>query len=154
MMQKSLIEINGIKYMSPKAAGGLWGMSSQKVTTECKAGRIVGATKDSGGHWIIPIDSKKPLDRETIRKTLVALLAMKNRPGTSLFDESGADDLFAYLRDIGLVEGSSLTSASLTNAGMDIATSGKRVKIDWFNAGATIIGIVGSAASIWSAIPK
>lgn len=154
MLQKTLIEIDGKMYMSPKAAGDLWDLSPQKVTAECKAGRIVGATKDSGNHYIIPIDSRKPLDNETIRKILIALLAIKNKPGNDLFDEKGADDLFGYLRDIGLLEGHDLKTATLTIKGMELATAGNPVEVDWINAGVTIISIIGSLASIWGVIPK
>lgn len=50
----------------------------------------------------------KPLDGETIRRTLIALLAMKNKPGNDLLDETGAIDLFQYLQGIGLLEGTDL----------------------------------------------
>lgn len=154
MLQKTLIEIDGKKYMSPKAAGDLWDMSPQKVAAECKAGRIVGATKDSGGHFIIPIEARKPLDAETIRKVLIALLAMKNKPGTNLLDENGATELHEYLRDIGLVEGQNLRMAVLTNKGMELATTGKLVEVDWPNAAVNVISIIGSLASIWGIILK
>lgn len=154
MIQKTLIEIDGKKYMSPKAAGDLWDMTSQKVAAECKAGRVVGATKDSGGHYIIPIEARKPLDSDTIRRTLIALLAMKNRPGNHLLDETGAPELFEYLQGIGMLEGTDLNTAQLTDKGMEIATAGKPILIDWVNAGVTVIGVLGSLASIWSVIPK
>lgn len=140
--------------MSPKAAGDLWEISHQAVTSACKDGRIAGVAKDSSGHFIIPIDTWKPLDRESIRKVLVSLLAIKNRPGSQMLDQNGSNELFQYLHDIGLLEGNDLWTASLTNRAMEIATSGERIQIDWPNAAVTILGVLGSLASLWSAIPK
>ena len=151
MKQKSLIDINGITYMSVKAAGERWNISSGKVSQACKDGRVSGAIKDSSNHYIIPMDSKKPLDKEMIRMTMIALLAIKNRPDTSLSLDN-TDDLFLYLQAIDLIEGVDLYSSTLTNKGMELATSGKVISIDWKNAATTIIGIIGSLASIWSSI--
>ncbi len=152
MNRKVLVEIDGKKYMSPKAAGDLWDMSTQKVTAECKAGRVAGATTDTGGHYIIPIDAKKPLDSETIRKILISLLAMKNRPGSEFIDEEGAFELHDYLCDIGLIEGDDLKTAILTNKGMELATSGKPIEVDWVNASLTVFNILGTIMSIWGAV--
>ena len=154
MKQKSLIELNGIKYMSPKAAGDLWDMSSQKVTADCQAGRVVGAVKDSGNHFIIPVDSPKPLDRETIRRTLVALLAMKNKPGKYGSNCANESKLFDYLCGLNLLEGRNLYSAELTERGMEFATSGKPVRINWIDAGVTVLNILGSLSSIWGLLSK
>lgn len=70
--------------MSTKAVADLWSLSSQRVAATCKDGRVVGACKDLNGHYIISVDTKKPLDKETIRTILISLLAMKNRPGNRL----------------------------------------------------------------------
>lgn len=148
MRQRTLTEINGITYMSPKAAGDWWNISPQKVTAACKDARVVGATKDSGNRWIIPIDSPHPLEKEQIRQVLIAVLAVKNRPGTRLPD--GTEQLCDYLRSINLLEGTD----TLTDRGMQLATAGETVSVDWKNAGATILSVIGSLASIWSAIPK
>ena len=112
MRQRTLTEINGITYMSPKATGDKWDMSSQKVTAACKDARVVGATKDSGNHWIIPIDSPYPLGKEQIRQVLIAILAVKNKPGIRY--PEGTEQLFGYLRDIGLLE----KTNTLTDRGM------------------------------------
>ena len=148
MRQRMLTELNGITYMSPKAAGDKWNMSPQKVTAACKDARVVGAIKDSGNRWIIPIDSPCPLEKEQIRTALIAVLAAKNWPGTRL--PGGTDLLFDYLRAIDLLEGTD----TLTDKGMQLATAGKSASIDWKNAGATILSVIGSLASIWSVIPK
>lgn len=153
MKQKALVEIDGKKYMSPKAAGDLWSMSHQAVTAACNEGRVEGVARDSGNHFIIPIDAKKPIEKETIRKILISLLAMKNRPGSELLNHSGADELFSYLESIGLIEGNDLWTAALTNKGMEWATSGARIQIDWVNAGITLLSVLRSLASIWSAMP-
>jgi len=147
-MQKSLVEINGIKYMSPKAAGDMWGMNCQKVTSACKDGRVVGAVKDSSNHFIIPINSLHPLEKEQIRTILIALLVTKNNTKVSL--PSGIEQLLDYLRSIGLIEGRD----TLTDKGMKLATSGKEIQIDWKNVAMNILGIISNLASIWSAIPK
>ena len=67
-MMRALAEINGVKYMAPKAAGDLWKISRQRVTAACKDGRVVGVCFDLKGHYMIPVNSKKPLERETIRE--------------------------------------------------------------------------------------
>ena len=143
MRQRVLTEINGITYMSPKAAGDKWNMSPQKVIAACKDGRVVGATKDSK-FWIIPVDSPHPLEKEQIRQILIAILAVKNRPETRLPD--GTEQLFGYLRDIGVLEGID----TLTDRGMEMATTGKRVTLNWKDTSETILGMIGSLASIWS----
>jgi len=132
--------------MSPKAAGDKWNMSPQKVTAACKDGRVVGATKDSSDRYIIPIDSPHPMEKEQIRMTLIAILALKNRPESRLPD--GIEQLFSYLRDIELLEGKD----TLTDKGMDWATSGNKVDVNWVNASTTILGVLGSLASIWSVV--
>lgn len=148
MKQRALVEINGITYMSPKAAGDKWELSSQKVTAACRDGRVVGAIKDSSDRFVIPIDSPPPLEKEQIRQALIAILALKNRPGTRLTGET--NQLFGYLRAIGVLEGAD----TLTDKGMGWATAGESVKVDWKNASVTILGVIGSLASIWSVIPK
>lgn len=131
-----------------KAAGDKWNMSTQKVTAACKDGRVVRAMKDSGNRWIIPIDSPHPLEKEQIRQILIAILAVKNRPETRL--PNGTERLFGYLRAIDLLEG----TETLTERGMQLATVGESVSIDWKNVSATILSVIGSLASIWGVIPQ
>ena len=94
------------------------------------------------------IDSLCPLEKETIRQALISILAIKNRPQTNLPD--GTDRLFDYLRGIGMIEGDNI----LTDKGMVMATSGVAVKVNWLNAGLTILIVLGSLASIWGVLPK
>lgn len=157
MRQKTLCEIGGVKYMAPKAAADLWNMNTQAITAACMDGRVAGAIKDSSNHYIIPINAKAPLQRETIRTVLISLLAMKNRPGEIPNDllnthQLDAKALFDYLRSTGYLEGNSLMNSVLTNKAMELATSGNSINVDWLNAGITILNVIGSLASIWGAL--
>lgn len=162
LFQLPLIEINGVRYMSPKAAAGIWvGLTWQKIVAECKAGKVLGATKDSSNKWIIPADAKRPLDNLEIRKILISLLWLKNKPGT-VVEEVQREQLLEvldYLRDTGFIEpyssenGISLIGLTLTDKGMHLATEGKKTGIDWVNAGITLVQVLGSIASIWGVVP-
>ena len=73
---------------------------------------------------------------------------VKNRPETRL--PNGTERLFGYLRAIDLLEG----TETLTERGMQLATVGESVSIDWKNVSATILSVIGSLASIWGVIPQ
>lgn len=152
--QKPLVEIEGKQYMSPKAAAGLWGLSTQKVVVECKKGKILGACKDSKDAWIIPIDAKKPVSDEDIRSFLVALLAIKNKPGTGVENEKTIRAVLEYLEKLDYIEpiedvnSMDLSSIVLSGKGMEVATSGKKTVINWASAGIELLQIAGSIASI------
>lgn len=158
--QKNICEIAGKRYMSPSVAGELWNMKYQAVTNACIDGRIIGAYRDSGNRWIIPIDAVKPLDLENIRQILISTLALKNR--NSDIAGSWSPDVitvYDYLIEIGMFEPTENLSANtlknlvLTDKGMRIATEGKKMNIDLMNAGVTIVQVVASVITIWQALP-
>ena len=159
-MQKSIVEINGITYMSPAAAADKWSnISRQKIVAECKAGKVIGACVDSSNKWIIPIDAHPPIDDESIRKVLISLLCLKNKPDIQMVDinKNQIELVVDYLRKTGYlesnndVETSELKDLVLTDKGIHVATEGKQMNLDWVNAGATLIQVIGSIASIISA---
>ena len=53
-----------MEYMDVKRAAEVWLLSERRITALCRNGRIVGAKK-SGKTWMIPDDTKKPLDGRT-----------------------------------------------------------------------------------------
>lgn len=143
MLKRTICEIDGKQYMIPKVAGDKWNMKYQTVTQACKDGRIVGAAHDSNNHWLIPIDAKPPLEEETIRKALIALLGLKNRPDI-LFEAPNSmeiGELLRYLSGLGYIEGTSIQDFKLTESGMKKATSGRPVNIDWLNLSLAIVNI-------------
>lgn len=159
MSQKTLTKIGDVTYMSPKSAGDLWGMTHQKVTAECKAGKVIGAIKDSKNGWIIPINATKPLNEEEIRGLLILVLMLKNKhaeiPNTINMERMKS--LFQGLVGYRYIEPFDLTSGViypgdfvLTDEGMNIATSGKKVTMDWRNWTLQFYNGVGTLASIAS----
>ncbi len=155
-VQRNLIEINGIKYMTPKTAGDLWDMSRQAVVQACKNGYVVGACKDSMDKWIIPVETVRPLNKEDIRQLRGGILTLKNKQmpavGISL-DE--AKIVYGYLSDIGLIEMldelsiDNIKDLVLTEEGMGIATDGKQIIIDWVKTGITVIQLAASVLTIY-----
>lgn len=118
------------------------------LVTICKSD-----TKDTSGRYIIPVDTWKPMDKESIRTVLVALLAIKNRPESISAAPTGINELKEYLAASGYIEDCiEFNSAILTDRGMDVATSGKAISIDWPNAAQKIISVLGSVASLWGLI--
>ena len=158
-MQKKLIEINGCKYMSTPTAADLWDMKSKDVARACRENRVIGAFKDSSSKWLIPVNTKKPLSMEYIRRLLIGLLRIKNRP--ELMDVcnsiSDAEEVYGYLSDIGFVEmpdelsKESIREMALTDEGMIIATEGGKTGIDWNNP-VLILGLIADVMSIWQTI--
>ncbi len=53
-----------MEYIDVHQASVLWGMNERRVTALCRNGRIPNAKKD-GKIWLIPNDTKKPLDGRT-----------------------------------------------------------------------------------------
>lgn len=49
-------------YMTLKQASEKWGVTSRRINYLCSDGRIPGAVK-MGTVWLIPKDSKKPVDK-------------------------------------------------------------------------------------------
>lgn len=160
MKQKSLIDIDGKTYMSPSAAADKWcNISRQKIVSECKAGKIIGACQDSGKKWIIPIDTPQPIDNEAIRKILISILCIKNNSNwhTSESDKEKIKLVVDYLVGTGFleqpnVETDDVGNLVLTDKGIHLATEGKKININWVNAGITLIQVIGSVASIWSLV--
>ncbi len=160
MKQRTIFEIGGKTYMSPKAAEDKWNnISRQKIVAECEAGKIIGAQRDSTNKWIIPIEALQPIDDEAIRKILISLLCLKNNPNLEINDgESEQIELVVdYLKKTGFLENDSSTNLRnlvLTEKGIHLATEGKKLQLDWLNAGITLAQVVGSIASIWSAVQQ
>ncbi len=48
-------------YLTVREAGEKWGITSRMVNYYCSEGRIDGAVK-KGNLWLVPKDSKKPVD--------------------------------------------------------------------------------------------
>lgn len=154
--QKKLCEINGKKYMSPGGAKDLWGISTQKITAACLAGRVEGACTDSSGKWIIPIDSRKPLEAEVIRRIMISLLALKNKhDGLAGIQMDQIDAVFDYLWKIECIESFDTESESfpydvtLTDKGMKIATEGPVSGVNWLDLSGTIINCISIAITLW-----
>ena len=158
MKQKKLCEIDGIIYMSPGSAGDLLNYSVQKVTAACNGGRVENAIKDSSGKWIIPVNSRKPLELEQIRKILICLISMKNKPSNQNLDlaVNQIEALFEYLKNTGYIEEFSIVSSMfpydvvLTEKGIRTATEGSAVDIDWINVIGILTNIISIATNIWS----
>ncbi len=51
-------------YMTLKEASNIWGISPRMINYYCAEGRITGSVK-MGPVWLIPKDSKKPVDSRT-----------------------------------------------------------------------------------------
>lgn len=49
-------------YLTSSEIAEIWGISSRRVTTLCKQGRVEGAVS-KGNTWLIPKDSAKPKER-------------------------------------------------------------------------------------------
>lgn len=48
-------------FMTTAEASARWGISSRRINTLCKEGRIFGAYKEEN-QWFIPVDAQKPAD--------------------------------------------------------------------------------------------
>lgn len=55
-------------YLTSEEIAQKWDISTRRVTTLCKDGRIVGAIQKSGV-WLIPNDAQKPEKMKRGRKT-------------------------------------------------------------------------------------
>ena len=157
MKQRTVFDINGKTYMSPAAAADKWPISRQKIVAECKAGKVVGACLDSSNKWIIPIDARQPIDDENIRKILISLLCLKNKPSTGSINVEAVkvNEVIDYLKETGYLEKTdacNLNDLVLTEKGMHVATEGSKLNLDWLNAGITLVQVVGSIASMWSLV--
>lgn len=158
MKQRTIFDIDGKTYMSPKGAADKWhNISWQKIVAECKAGKVVGACRDSSNKWIIPIDAHQPIDDEKIRKILISLLCIKNKPSIEIEEKYNTQimQVIDYLKETGFIENgvsTHLRDLVLTEKGIHLATEGKKLQTDWLNSGITLIQVVGSIASIWSVI--
>ncbi len=49
-------------YLTSSEIAEIWGISSRRVTTLCKQGRVKGAVS-KGNTWLIPKDATKPKER-------------------------------------------------------------------------------------------
>lgn len=57
-----------MEYLTSEEIAQKWDISSRRVTTLCKDGRIDGAIQ-KGGIWLIPDDAQKPVSKKRGRKT-------------------------------------------------------------------------------------
>lgn len=57
-----------MEYLTSKEIAQKWDISSRRVTTLCKDGRIGGAIQ-KGGVWLIPYDVQKPINMKRGRKS-------------------------------------------------------------------------------------
>ncbi len=158
--QRSVFELNGITYYSPKAAADNWKMSHQAVTSACKDGRIVGAIQDSTNQWCIPNTSMMPLSKETIRKIMIITLALKNTPNIMISGLENYDvhKLYAYLRDTNYIKPFNENSsripyeAILTEKGMDLVIESKKIEMDWTNIAVLLVQCIPSFLEIGAAL--
>ena len=159
-MKKTMVEIKGERYITPKPAADCWGMSQQAVTSACRDGRILGAFQDTRGKWLVPANACKPMEREDIRRILILSLALKNRPD-QVINNNSFDQMvtvYRYLRDTGYIEDFDEKSERipfevvLTEKGMTTAISGKKINFDIFNAGTTLIQLIASVITIFQAV--
>ncbi|MEG1725720.1 MAG: helix-turn-helix domain-containing protein, partial [Anaerovoracaceae bacterium] len=65
-IKSQILEAVKMKYISPKEAAEIWGISQRRVTILCSENRIVGVTR-VGNAWLIPKDSDKPIDARRTR---------------------------------------------------------------------------------------
>lgn len=61
-----------MEYLTSEEIAKKWDISSRRVTTLCKAGRIDGAIQ-KGGIWLIPDDAKKPESMKRGRKAIKSI---------------------------------------------------------------------------------
>lgn len=57
-----------MEYLTSEEIAQKWNISSRRVTTLCKDGRIGGAVQ-KGGVWLIPDDAQKPENMKRGRKS-------------------------------------------------------------------------------------
>ena len=158
MKQRTIFDIDGKTYMSPKGAADKWNnISRQKIVAECVAGKVVGAQRDSTGKWIIPINAHQPIDDEKIRQILISLLCLKNNPNLETTDEkkSQIEVVVEYLKKTGFLEdddSTNLRKLVLTEKGIHLATEGNKLQVNWINAGFTLVQVVASIMTIWTTI--
>lgn len=57
-----------MEYLTSEEIAQKWNISSRRVTTLCKDGRISGAIQ-KGGVWLIPDDAQKPESMKRGRKS-------------------------------------------------------------------------------------
>lgn len=50
-----------MEYLTTVELSGVWNISSRRIGVLCAEGRVEGAIK-KGKTWLIPADSKKPVD--------------------------------------------------------------------------------------------
>lgn len=53
---------NTVSVLTAREVAKKWNISARRVSRLCQDGRIVGATKTSGGFWLVPASAEKPVD--------------------------------------------------------------------------------------------
>ena len=145
--KKNATVIGGITYYAPKTAGDIWDMPHQAVTTACEEGRIIGATTDLSGNWIVPSTAIKPLEKEQIKSILICILSIKNKPDTvpANLEEHNTLNVYRYLRDCNYIEAFDekseriLYDVVITNKGMELLFQTPTIKINWLSIAETTV---------------
>ena len=155
-MKKKMCEIDGKRYVLPSVFGNAIGWNKQKVTAACADGRIIGASHDTSGSWIIPVDAVKPLEIEQIRLIMITTVYLKNKP-THVIDYSDHDSILAlykYLEDTEYIEPFDTNSdripyeVVMTEKGLKLATEGRPVCLNWLKIGTDVIQLAASIITI------
>jgi len=79
-----------MEYKNAEETAQRWNTNIRKVTALCRDGRVFGARK-SGKQWLIPDDSKKPIDARTKEYAQSEKETAKVRDTTVLYTETGAN---------------------------------------------------------------
>ena len=142
MKQRTIFDIDGKTYMSPKGAADKWNNISRR---------------DSTAKWIIPINAQQPIDDEKIRQILISLLCLKNNPNLETTDDkmSQIEVVVEYLKKTGFLkddDSTNLRDLVLTEKGIHLATEGRKLQVNWINAGITLVQVVASIMTIWTTI--
>lgn len=153
---KKMCVIDGKRYVAPGIFADACGCSSQKITAACKDGRIVGAYRDLSNHWLIPVDAPMPLEKERIRELMVACVYLKNRPELPIdyHDHESIVAVYTYLLNTGYIEPFDENSdripyeVVLTEKGMEVATGGNKINLNWLQIGSTVIQVAASIITI------
>ena len=165
-MADSILEIDGQRYMSSKAAADLWHVSPKTIAKYCREDKIVNKFKSGSLGWYIRIDEIKPLTTEQVRRLLVLTLQLKNDPSLNIdwstldVDVSILDNIYQRLHSQGYIQPFVIGQKQripyevvLTSKGMELATSFKKEKIKDFSTTVTQwVPIIISIAQLYAQI--
>ena len=163
MSAPAVLDIDGKKYMSTKAAAELWNLHHKTVSAYCKSDKIKNKFKNGRFGWYIRIDEIKPLSQAEIRKILILSLQLKNNPDYTIewtafnYDESVLESIYNHLYVHGYIQHFSVEDKKripydvvLTPKGMELATTFQKEKNSDFNVTLTQwLPIIISAAQLY-----